>query len=66
MRSETFLKGKLIELQKEYNAVFEDLGMINEDGFQVAYAGPFALANALYSQSDWFKKAIESEFYNYT
>jgi len=63
LRSETFLWEKLTELKKEYNAVFEDLGMINVDGFQVAYAGPFGLANALYSQAGWFKQAIKSEFY---
>ena len=63
LRNETFLRKKLTELKKEYNAVFEDLGVINTDGFQVAYAGPFELANALYSQSDWFKKAIKSDFY---
>ncbi|MDF1590316.1 MAG: ATP-binding protein [Desulfobacterales bacterium] len=63
LRNENFLRGKLTELKREYNAVFEDLGLINADGFQVAYAGPFGLANALYSQSDWFKKAIKSDFY---
>ena len=63
LRSETFLQGKLTGLKREYNAVFEDIGLINVDGFQVAYAGPFGLANALYSQADWFKKAINSEFF---
>jgi len=63
LRSENFLQEKLTGLKREYNAVFEDIGLINVDGFQVAYAGPFGLANALYSQADWFKKAINSEFF---
>ncbi|MEW6671597.1 MAG: ATP-binding protein [Thermodesulfobacteriota bacterium] len=63
LSNEPFLWGKLTDLKKEYNAVFEDIGVINADGFQVAYAGPFELAHAIYSQSDWFKKAIKSDFY---
>jgi len=63
LRSETFLQEKLIGLKREYNAVYEDIGLINVDGFQVTYAGPFGLASALYSQADWFKKAITKEFY---
>jgi two-component system NtrC family sensor kinase len=63
LRNETFLQEKLTGLQKEYHAVFEDLGLINADGFQVAYAGPFKLAHAIYSQADWFKRAVKSEFY---
>ncbi len=60
---EAFLWKKLTDLRKDYSAVFEDLGLIRNDGFQVAYAGPFKLTHARYSESDWFKSAINSEFY---
>jgi len=59
----SFLRNQLTELKDEYSAVFEDLGFVNAQGRQVAYAGPFQLTDALYSDADWFKKAIGSDFY---
>ena len=59
----SFLQQKLRELQREYGGVFEDLGIVSARGLQTAYAGPFDLTNALYSEADWFKNAINSEFY---
>jgi len=57
-----FLEKKLALLQKEYGAVFVDLGVINAQGSQVAYAGPFMLGKALYSNMDWFQQAMNSEY----
>jgi len=37
--------------------------VINERGIQVAYSGPFKLGRALYSEADWFKKAMSREYY---
>lgn len=34
---------------------FVDIGVINNDGLQVAYAGPYDLAGKDYSQASWFK-----------
>ena len=50
----------LSRLQSAYGTVFVDLGVVNEQGSQVAYAGPFNLEKARYADADWFKKAIES------
>jgi two-component system, NtrC family, sensor kinase len=58
LRDSEFLQEKLASLQSAHGAVFEDIGLVNSDGLQVAYAGPFQLAKALYSQADWFNKAI--------
>jgi len=53
----------LSRLQSAYGTVFVDLGVVNEQGQQVAYAGPFNLENARYADADWFKKAIQSNYF---
>jgi two-component system NtrC family sensor kinase len=56
--SETgFLQDRLQTLEKFYNNAFVDLGVVNKDGLQVAYAGPFRLGQALYSEAPWFRPA---------
>ena len=63
LSDEQFLRDRLTDLRREYGTVFGDLGVIDEDGRQVAYAGPFKLTDADYSDADWFKVAIKNEFY---
>jgi two-component system NtrC family sensor kinase len=63
LNDEIFLQERLKSLQKEFGPVFEDLGVITQDGLQSNYAGPFKLVKALYSEAEWFKKAVQSEFY---
>jgi len=58
-----FLDRKLAALQKEYSTVFTDLGVVNEQGVQIAYAGPYKLEGAKYSDAPWFKNAIASQYY---
>lgn len=62
-RDKDFLQQKLRALQEEYGFVFVDLGLINESGRQVSYAGPFELESADYSKSQWFQGAIRSSRY---
>jgi two-component system, NtrC family, sensor kinase len=52
-----FLKEQLLILRKDYGNVFVDLGLIDEQGKQTSYAGPYDLINADYSDAEWFKKA---------
>ena len=59
----SFLEEELMLLQKEYSSVFVDLGVIDSEGIQVAYAGPFNLGKADYSSAGWFKKAMDSSYY---
>ena len=47
---EQTLKG----MQQQYGRIFVDLGIIDENGSQVAYAGPFDLLDADYSKADWY------------
>jgi len=63
LRDESFLRDRLESLQKEFGLVFVDLGVISENGIQMAYAGPFKLGKALYSQADWFQKAMKSKYF---
>jgi two-component system NtrC family sensor kinase len=53
----------LAALQKDFGQDFVDLGVINDNGVQIAYAGPFKLAKADYSDAEWFRKAIQSEYF---
>jgi len=63
LSSEAFLKEALSLFREEYGGVFVDLGLVDERGVQVAYAGPFELKRANYADSEWFKKAFQSPFY---
>jgi two-component system NtrC family sensor kinase len=63
MSHESFLQDRLHILQQSYGRVFVDLGVINAEGIQIAYAGPFKLGRAKYSEAEWFKKALKTEYY---
>ncbi len=60
---ESVLQEKLFQLQHNYGGVFEDLGIVNEAGVQLAYAGPFKLEKAQYSNAQWFNEALENQYY---
>jgi two-component system, NtrC family, sensor kinase len=63
LSDETFLKERLSVLQDVYGRSFVDLGVVNEEGIQVAYAGPFKLKEADYSKARWFDNAMKGETY---
>ena len=63
LSDESILKQKLAELHQTYDRVFVDLGVVNHQGRQVAYAGPYKFTNAQYHDTDWFKDAIEKPFF---
>jgi two-component system NtrC family sensor kinase len=63
LAEDALLRDRLANLQKYYSHGFVDLGLVNEQGFQVAYAGPFELRQAHYAQAPWFKEAIKRDFY---
>lgn len=56
-----FLRRVLNLMREEYHGAFVDLGLVDSDGVQIAYAGPFNLDQANYSTSKWFGTAIERE-----
>jgi two-component system, NtrC family, sensor kinase len=57
LNNRKFLQDQLLVLRKDYGNVFVDLGLISSSGKQLAYAGPYDLANADYSGAEWFKTA---------
>lgn len=63
LREESFLEASLSRLQLQFGGVFEDLGVIDDHGVQVAYSGPFKLLKAHYADADWFQKAVERQFF---
>ncbi|HEX5681628.1 MAG TPA: two-component sensor histidine kinase, partial [Desulfobacterales bacterium] len=61
LKDDVTLKRNLDLLQQEYGSVFVDLGLVDADGHQEAYAGPFKLARADYADADWFKQALKHD-----
>ena len=63
LADESRLEALLQMLQEEHHGVFVDLGLVDEKGIQVAYAGPFKLAQADYADAEWFREAMKSPSY---
>ncbi|MFO8085608.1 MAG: ATP-binding protein [Desulfobacterales bacterium] len=62
-KDEDFLETRLAILQNTYGIVFEDLGLIDEQGNQLSYAGPYKLVKAQYAEAEWFNEAIRQDNY---
>ena len=62
LRSSERLKAIFENLQKESPA-FVDLGIIDENGLQLAYHGPYQLSGKFYDQAAWFRAVLENGFY---
>ncbi|MFH1114335.1 MAG: ATP-binding protein [Pseudomonadota bacterium] len=63
LSDEEFLEKQLAKLHEAYTHAFVDLGVVNNRGVQLAYAGPFKLREADYSDATWFKEAIKTDYY---
>jgi len=63
LNNETFLRRRLSLLREEYGGVYVDLGLIDSQGIQAAYAGPFRLTAADYSAAEWFQAVLAREYY---
>jgi two-component system NtrC family sensor kinase len=63
LSNEGFLQDRLYNLQQDFGPVFVDLGVVNERGVQMAYAGPFKLGGAHYGEAEWFKKALAKDYF---
>jgi two-component system NtrC family sensor kinase len=63
LSNEAFLQDRLFSLQQDFGPVFVDLGVVNERGVQMAYAGPFKLGGASYGGAQWFKKALAKDYF---
>ena len=63
LSSDSFLQERLSIRQREHGGVFVDFGLVDGQGVQIAYAGTFKLGRAVYSEADWFKKAMKSQYF---
>ena len=50
-------------LVRRHGSDFVDLGLVNSQGVQVAYSGPFKLRDANYADADWFKAVKKHQVY---
>ncbi|MEW5733772.1 MAG: ATP-binding protein [Thermodesulfobacteriota bacterium] len=57
LSSDAGLQKVLQTLQEQHTGVFVDLGLVDSDGLQEAYAGSFKLGRANYAQAPWFIQA---------
>ena len=57
------LQNRLEDFQQVFAPAFVDIGVVDAQGIQIAYVGPFKLDEAQYSDADWFKKASNSDYF---
>ncbi|QTA82929.1 Two component system sensor histidine kinase, double cache domain-containing [Desulfonema limicola] len=63
LNNEKHLSKILYDLSKAFGGGFEDLGVIDAQGRQQAYVGPYNLKEKDYSSQPWFKKVVENGIY---
>lgn len=56
-----FLQSKLLSLKNNYGGIFVDLGVVNAEGNQVSYAGPFRLNQVVYADAPWFQNVMKNQ-----
>lgn len=54
---------RMLESLKNSFGGFVDLGVINNEGRQVSYVGPYKLEGREYAGQDWFKQTVEQGIY---
>jgi len=55
LADESILQTRLAEFKNDYGNAFVDIGVIDDSGEQIAYAGPFKLGKASYANAEWFQ-----------
>ena len=63
LRDGSILNRKFVEMQRAFDRSFVDLGVVDHEGRQIAYAGPHGLTGVSYSDTDWFKQAIANPYF---
>jgi two-component system, NtrC family, sensor kinase len=62
LKEEDLLQQNLDLLKEEYEKAFVDLGVVDGQGHQKAYVGPFKLADAFYGDADWFRDVSQKDY----
>ncbi len=63
LADQDYMRVLLNALQYRQTGDFVDIGLVDDSGKQIAYAGPFHLEEANYSDADWFREAMDHDFY---
>jgi two-component system NtrC family sensor kinase len=63
LTNEVILNQKFNELQRAFDRSFVDMGVVDHQGLQIAYAGPYELTGVDYSDAKWFQQAISKPFF---
>ena len=63
LKNENRLEELFKSVQEQFGPVFVDLGLVDDNGVQSAYAGPYKLVKAEYGDAKWYKEAITSQYY---
>jgi two-component system NtrC family sensor kinase len=63
LADQTTLNQRFNELQRAFDRSFVDLGVVDHQGHQIAYAGPLELTGVNYSSAEWFEQAIGRPFF---
>jgi two-component system NtrC family sensor kinase len=53
----------LRDMQQQYGRIFVDLGVIDHNGRQIAYAGPLDLLDAEYADAEWYRASLSHGAY---
>jgi two-component system, NtrC family, sensor kinase len=62
LQEQQYLEGLLQDVNAAFGG-FVDLGIIDEKGTQLTYAGPFDLRGREYADQDWFRQVMEQEYF---
>ena len=63
LKNESRLEELFHSVQMQFGPVFVDMGLVDDSGVQVTYAGPFKLVEAHYADAKWYQEATKSEYY---
>ena len=63
LTNQAILNQRFNELQRAFDRSFVDLGVVDHQGNQIAYAGPLELTGVNYSRATWFDQAISNPFF---
>jgi two-component system NtrC family sensor kinase len=66
LTDEVILNQKFNELQRAFDRSFVDLGVVDHQGRQIAYAGPLELTGVDYSSAEWFSRPSATHFSSVT
>jgi two-component system NtrC family sensor kinase len=63
LREAATLNRKFDDLQRAFDRSFVDLGVVDHQGRQIAYAGPHDLTGVNYADTEWFQEAIRNSYF---